>query len=320
MGEPNVAGRRRGPLICPPAVRRGDRVALVAPASPPEPEHIAAASALLESWGLTVVLGAHVKRRDRTARYLAGSDQERAADLQQAWLDTTVRAVVCLRGGYGSMRVIDHLDFGAMATVRPKLLVGSSDITALHQAWASHLGLATLFAPMPGTSDLLDDLEAAESLRRGMFEFAAGQTLAGAEAEEMVPGSAEGVIVGGNLSLVAAAVGAPEWRLPDGGIGLLEEVHEEPYRLDLLLLELKRSGWLTALDGLALGSWEDCGDAAEVKEVLRAYVTPLDVPVVWQLGFGHCRGALSVPLGVDAVLATDPPSLTINSQSCGGQI
>lgn len=295
-------------------------MALVAPASPPAPEQIEAATALLASWGLTVVVGAHADRRDRPAGYLAGTDDERAADLQQAWLDPTVRAVVCLRGGYGSMRVIDQLDFAAMEAAGPKLLVGSSDITALHQAWASHLGLATLFAPMPATSDLLDDPATADSLRRGMFEFGAEQTLAGPEAEAMVPGCAEGVTVGGNLSLVAAAIGAPEWRRPEGGIGLLEEVHEEPYRVDLLMLELKRSGWLAGLDGLALGSWEDCGDAREVKEVLRSYVTPLDIPVIWQLGFGHCRGALSVPLGVKAVLTTDPPRITINSQPCGRRI
>jgi muramoyltetrapeptide carboxypeptidase len=320
MGEPDVVPRAGAPLMCPPAVRRGDRVALVAPASPPQPEHTEAARALLESWGLSVVLGAHVGRRDRYASYLAGSDKERAADLQEAWLDPSIRAVVCLRGGYGSMRVIDHLDFAGMAAAGPKLLVGSSDITALHQAWAVHLGLTTLFAPMPATTDLLDDPDATASLHRGMFEFGEGQTLAGAEAEEMIPGTAEGPIVGGNLSLIAAAVGAPEWRVPVGGIGLLEEVHEEPYRLDLLLLALKRSGWLAGLDGLALGSWEDCGDPAAVKEVLRAYVTPLDVPVVWQLGFGHCRGALSIPLGADGVITTDPPGLTIKSQSRGRQI
>lgn len=93
---------------------------------------------------------------------------------------------------------------------------------------------------MPATSDLLDDPVASESMRRAMFEFGAAQALAGPQAEVMVPGTAEGVLVGGNLSLVAAAVGAPEWRLPVGEIGILEEVHETPYRLDLLLLELKR--------------------------------------------------------------------------------
>lgn len=317
QGAPRSRASVPAPLRNPGPVRAGDRVALIAPAGPPDPGALDRACQLIRDWDLEPVLGSHVRERDSRAAYLAGSDLERAADLRAAWLDGSIRAVICLRGGYGSMRIIDHLDFAELARAVPKLLVGSSDITALHQAWASRLGLATLFAPMPATTDLLDDPAARDQLRHALFQFGGRTVLAGRAAEAVVEGRAEGILVGGNLSLVAAHLGSAEFRLPTGGIGLLEEIHEEPYRLDLLLLELKRVGWFEALSGLAFGSWEDCGDPREVKDLLLEYSSSLGIPTIWNLGFGHCAHALSIPLGCPATLIADSDCPRIEVEQLG---
>ncbi len=292
-------------LPWPPRLSPGDRVALVSPAGTPTDRNIARAVALLESWGFVPVLGEHAASRDARAGYLAGSDAERAADLRAAWLDPSIAAVFCLRGGYGSMRLIDLLDFDELGAAPGKLLIGSSDITALHQAWNARLDIGTLFSPMIGTADLLDDEITTENVRSALVDPGGSLLFGGPDSECMVPGEAVGTLVGGNLSLIAASIGAPEFRLPIGGIGLLEEVHEEPYRLDLLLLELKRCGWLDSLSAIALGSWEDCGDPDEVRALLAEYVAPLGIPAVWQLGFGHCAAAIVLPLGVEARLVSN---------------
>lgn len=300
MREGALPQRRR-----PPRLAQGDRVAIVSPASPPTAEHMARAVALVENWGFVPVVGENAGAVDRRAAYLAGSDAQRASDLRSAWLDPSIAAVFCIRGGYGSLRLLDLLDFDELSTAAPKLLVGSSDITALHQAWNARLDVATLLSPMIGTADLLDDDVTTANVRAALLQPESATVLRGEHAESLVRGDATGVLVGGNLSLISASIGAPEFLLPTGGIGLLEEVHEEPYRLDLLLLQLKRSGWLDSLSAVALGSWEDCGEPDEVKDLLAEYVTPLGVPVIWQLGFGHCASAIAVPLGVEARLISD---------------
>lgn len=289
----------------PRRLREGDRVALVSPAGPAPSDDIDLAVALLRTWGLDPVLGAHARSVDARARYLAGSDVDRAADLRWAWLEPSITAVFCLRGGYGSMRTLDLLDFDELREAPPKLLVGSSDITALHQAWRHWLDVETLFAPMVATDAVLRDPVAAALLRSALLDAAPPRTVVGRSARTMLAGSASGPLTGGNVTLLAASIGAPEFVLPTGGIGLIEEVHEEPYRLDLLLLELKRSGWFDSLGAIALGSWEDCGDPREVEDLLAEYVLPLGIPAIWQLGFGHCAGAVSIPLGVDAHLVGD---------------
>jgi len=300
--------RQRTDATTPPRLRRGDRVALVSPAGRPPEEQLARGVALLESWGLVPVAASNLAGAHHRADYLAGSDADRAADLTAAWLDPEVAAVFCVRGGYGSMRILDLLDFGLLRTALPKLLLGSSDVTALHQAWHHELAVATLFSPMIATGDLLDDPVATARLHDALFGEPGVRALSTPATEVLSPGTVEGTLVGGNLSLLAASVGAPEFRPPVGAIGLLEDVTEEPYRLDNLLLQLRRAGWFEGLVGLALGSWVECGDPTEVTALLQEYADPLGVPVLSEVGFGHCAAAWSVPLGVRGRLVADPAS------------
>lgn len=305
----------------------GDRVHLIAASGPTDDAGYAFAVRTLESWGLEVVPGAHVRAVHPDYPYLAGTDEQRAADLTAAWCDPDASAVICLRGGYGAMRLLDSLDFPLLGSHalrpdgRPKLLAGCSDVTALHQAWAHHLRVPTLFCPMVGNAVFRTSTAIAADVRSWLFAPWRGRTVSGPAARTLVP-TAPGApvrarLTGGNLSLLAASLGAPENPVPGTearGIVLLEDVDEELYRLDNLMLQLTRSGWLSGAQAVVLGSWEDCGPLDAVEPLMRDTLADLGVPVVWELGFGHAPDALSVPLGVTAELtapADGPPVLTV---------
>ena len=295
----------------PGRLRPGSKVRLVAPAGPVDEQLLARGVAVLESWGLVVELGRHVLDRHPTLPYLAGLDTHRAADLQAAWCDPTVDAVLCARGGYGSLRMIDLLDFEAMAEAGPKLFTGSSDITALHEAIGSRLSVVTLLAPLIASEVSFDD-GAQEHFRQTLFEPESVLTMSGPASESINDGVASGITVGGNLSLLSSGVGAENAFVPpDGSIVLLEDVNEEPYQVDRMLTVLLRSGWFTGVTGIALGSWTGCGELREVHDVVTDLLVGLDVPIVWEMGFGHCVDQLTIPLGAQATVDGDLCTVTL---------
>ena len=289
-------------------LRRGDRVRLVSPSGLGSAESLERAVGYYRDWGLDVVVGDHVLDPHPRAKYLAGPDATRRLDLVDAWLDPEADAVVCLRGGYGAMRLLDGIDWPAMSAAalrrdgRPKLLTGSSDITALHEAFRVHLDVPTLFCPMPA-NDVFRDSEAIRAdVRRWLFEPWGEREIVGPKTEVLTPGRASGRFTGGNLSLLAGALGAPESRTVPDGILFLEDIDEGAYRLDGFLLALLRSGRLTAASGIVLGSWHRCDQLDAVRALMVEYLADLGVPVLWEQGFGHDPDALSVPLNVDGVL------------------
>ncbi|NVI86751.1 LD-carboxypeptidase [Actinomadura sp. BRA 177] len=300
-------------------LRPGDRVAVIAPSGPAEPARLQAGCAALRDLGLDAVVGKHAFDRVNLGatgpvrddwHRLAGSDADRAADLRDAWCDPHVRAVVCARGGYGATRVLDHLDWDALeaatdSSATPKILHGSSDITALHAAFGTRLGVTTSFGPMPAGllaedepgGDTLDTLRAAL--------FGGPVTLPGTHV--LRPGRAEGPLTGGTLSLLVALLGTPYAPPPAAGrIVFLEDVTEAPYRIDRMLVQLLQSGWLDGAAGVALGSWRDCGDPAELDAVFAARLGPLGVPVLAGVPAGHGPRQLTLELGAPAVLTASP--------------
>ncbi|WP_369805049.1 LD-carboxypeptidase [Pseudonocardia sp. MH-G8] len=302
--DPALSGRvRPGPL------RAGDRVAVVAPAGPVPADLLAAGLAVLESWGLRATPCFAAGGRDARLPYLAADDATRAAQLQRAWCDPDVDAVLCARGGYGGLRVLDHLDRDAMAAAGPTLFVGSSDTTALHAVLGPRCGLVTLFGPMIATAAVTDDPAAREGLRQALFEPPA-VLHGGPDARALVGGRARGTTVGGTLSLLVSGLGVPGVpRPPDGAIALLEDVTEAPYRIDHFLTHLLRAGWFDRVAGIALGSWKDCGPPEEVRDVVLDRLGGLGVPLVEEMGFGHCRGQLTVPLGAEMELDAEATTL-----------
>ncbi|AXG81196.1 S66 peptidase family protein [Streptomyces paludis] len=304
------------PLTRPARLRPGARVAVVAPSGPVPGERLDAGLDILRGWDLDPVAGPHVRDRHPRFPYLAGTDENRARDLQDAWCDPSVSAVLCARGGYGAQRMVELLDWDAMRAAGPKVFVGFSDITALHEAFAVRLGLVTLHGPMTAALAFLKDAGVQESLRATLLDPGSVRTLAPDTARTLVPGRARGVTLGGCVSLLAAELGTPHARpSAAGGLLLIEDIGEEPYRLDRILTQLLRAGWLDGVAGIGLGSWKECGPYDDVRAVLLDRLGPLGVPVVEELGFGHADTAPTVPLGVAAVLDAPAgggrPSLTM---------
>ena len=276
---------------------RGDRVALVSPAGPALPSRLAAGAEVLRSWGLRVTTPVVAPW---SLPYLAGSDQARAEEFVSAWC-SDVDAVFCVRGGYGCLRMTDLVPWKDLPA---RVFVGSSDVTVLH-AELTAVGQPTVFGPMPGTADFVDDPLAQERMRAVLFDGVRSWTAG----TPVVPGRARGVLTGGNVALLAASVGGPRWSPPPpGAVALLEDVGEEAYRLDRLLTQLLRAGWFAPVSGIVLGSWTDCGD---VSAVLADRLSGLGVPVLGDFGFGHCAGSWSLPLGVQAELDVAARSLTL---------
>ncbi|MFE2069935.1 LD-carboxypeptidase [Streptomyces sp. NPDC059467] len=298
-------------LTRPARLTAGARIAVVAPSGPVVEERLQAGLDILRGWDLDPVVAPHALAEDGDLRYLAGSDADRAADLQRAWCDPAVSAVLCARGGYGAQRVVDLLDWEAMRAAGPKAFVGFSDATVLHEAFATRLGLATLYGPVAAGADFVKSTEAQEHLRATLFAPETVRTITG-RGTALVPGRARGVTVGGCLTLLATGLGTPHTHPgARGGLLLLEDVGEAPYSLDRSITQLLRSGWLDGVAGILLGSWDRCGPCERVRAVLADRLGGLGVPVVEEFGFGHCEGALTMPLGVTAELDADTGTLTL---------
>ncbi|MYR46146.1 LD-carboxypeptidase [Streptomyces sp. SID5910] len=301
------------PLQRPSRLAPGARVAVVAPSGPVPEERLQAGLDVLRGWDLDPVVAPHVLDRHPAFDYLAGTDADRAADLQSAWCDPAVDAVLCARGGYGAQRMTDLLDWDAMRAAGPKVFVGFSDITALHEAFARRLGLVTLHGPMAAGIDFLKNARAQEHLKATLFAPDTVRVIASDGGTPMVPGRARGVTLGGCLALLAADLGTPHARpSARGGLLCLEDVGEEPYRIDRYLTQLLRAGWLDGVAGVLLGSWEQCEPAELLRALLADRLGGLGVPVVEDFGFGHCAGALTVPFGVSAELDADAGTLTLD--------
>jgi muramoyltetrapeptide carboxypeptidase len=298
-------------LLRPSRLAPGARVAVVAPSGPVPEERLQAGLDILRGWDLDPVVAPHVLDRHDDFAYLAGTDADRAADLRAAWCDPSVEAVLCARGGYGVQRMVDLLDWEAMRSAGPKVFVGFSDITALHEAFATRLGLATLHGPMAAGIDFIKNTRAQEHLKATLFAPETVRTIASG-GTALVPGRARGVTLGGCLSLLAADLGTPHARpSARGGLLCLEDVGEETYRLDRYLTQLLRAGWFDGVRGVLLGSWEKCEPYEKVRALLLDRLGGLGVPVVEEFGFGHGEGALTIPFGVAAELDADTGTLTL---------
>ena len=285
----------------------GDLIGVIAPSGPVAPAVLPAVQALYARWGWKVRLYPGCWAN---TGYLAGPDTLRLADLHAALADDTVAAIHCLRGGYGTMRLLDAVDT-ALVRSKPKLLIGYSDITALHALWAQQ-GLPSLHAPMPA-SDLVkpgreaDEQALVEVLRHGLAE---GTVLTPAlePGGPHVPGRAEGVLVGGNLSLVASLLGTPwAWDLR-GAILFLEDVSEEVYRVDRYLTQLRLAGALDAVAGVVLGSFtEEASPIGLLKDMLE----PLGKPLLSGWPTGHGTPNRPLPMGLRVALDATAGTLTM---------
>jgi muramoyltetrapeptide carboxypeptidase len=288
-------------------------VALVAPAGPLTPEAVDRALERVRGWGWEPVLGAHARGR---RGYLSGTDEERAADFDAALRDPANAAVWCLRGGYGTMRILERLDWRALAR-RPRPLIGFSDNTALHLA-VQRMGIVSYHGPHPAVEELPPFTEAMllRTLRGeaepGPLPLPAGWP----EPAALAGGSSEGRLVGGNLSLLAALAGSDFSLRAGGAILFLEEVGEPAYRVDRLLSQLLLSGALRGVAGVVVGAFSEAPDGASpdlppTAEVILDRLGGLGVPVLAGLPFGHIPENWTIPVGVRARLDADAGTLSL---------
>lgn len=287
------------PSLMPPRLKAGDKVRFVSPASTPDRLGVLLRAAILESWGLRVDFGAHAF--DKRA-YLAGSDAERLDDFNLALRDPAVRAIFATRGGKGSYRIADHLDFDA-ARRDPKFVVGFSDITVLHLSLLKQCGLVGLHGALAGDEGqvLADSAAALQSILFSnepvMIRSRAGEPTAALTTS----GGARGRLIGGNLSLIATAAG---WALPplEGAILLIEDVGTYLGQVDRQFTMLRKSGALRGLAGVAVGQFtgfENSGSLT-IIDLLGEHLAELGVPILGGLPLGHGEHPLSVPVGAVA--------------------
>ena len=304
---------------------------MVAPsAAPNEPERIRFAIDTVESLGFKVKPGAHLYDRDG---YLAGSDAARAADLNAMFADDGVDAIWCVRGGYGASRILPALDYALMQR-KPKALIGYSDITALHMAIHRHAGLVTFHGPVAfraftpySLGELKRVLWTGETpVRLGgppPFERAEGRVDWENRVATLVPGTARGRLLGGNLCLMSHLCGTPYFPDLRGAILFLEDVEEAYYRIDRMLTQLWLSGALAGVAGVAFGKFTNCNSSPfflqnrPLDDILAERCRALGVPAVSGIMVGHIEDQTTLPVGCLAELDADAGTLTLLEPGVG---
>lgn len=305
-------------VLVPRRLKKGDLIGIICPASPvDDPSRIERGVRYLEGLGYRTTVGRNASRQ---LGYLAGTDDERAEDIHAMFTDRNVRGIFCARGGYGTPRLLSRIDYRLIAK-NPKILLGYSDVTALALAIWKKCRLVTYHGPMLAV-DLAADVNpfAEESLWRTLTSPERRATLALAEESPTrvkYPGSATGRLLGGNLSLLVSLLGTPY--MPDlrRGILFLEEIGEDPYRVDRMLTHLGNAGMLSRLSGVAMGHFTDCvpRDAAAPSLPLDAIMagTAKNTGKPFLTGFpiGHEKRMVTVPVGIRARLDADEGMITL---------
>ena len=300
--------------LTPDRLNYGDTVGIVAPASaPPDPKNIDRSVAALERLGFKPRLAANVRRR---WGFLAGSDRERAADLMKMFADRRVKAIVCVRGGYGASRLLPRLDFRVIRA-NPKIFIGYSDITSLHCALLVQANLVSFHGPMLNSDFIKEDMPSFTLqgfLRTLMRPWPPGSICRGYRKKTVTilrRGVASGPLVGGNLSLLCAALATPWQPSFRNAILFFEDLDEVPYRFDRMLTQLLNAGLLQQVAGIAIGINAGCKDPKArhtreyrqtLEDVFRERLLPLKVPIVTGLPFGHIPLNATLPVGVRATL------------------
>lgn len=306
------------PPIKPPRLRKGDLIGLVSPASAPSSaEKIEKGVRYLESLGYRTRVAPHASSMHG---YLAGTDDERAADFNAMINDATVKAIFALRGGYGTPRILGALDYRGLKRT-PKIIVGYSDLTSLQLAVLRKCSLVTFSGPMVAVEmwNGIDPYTEEHFWRLLTSTKAPGAFMFPSELapRAVQSGKARGILVGGNLALLMANVGTPYIPPLTGAILFLEDVDEAPHRVDRMFMQLKNGGTLSSIAGLVLGLFTECVPSdpstphLTIDQVLAELVSHTDVPILGNIPYGHVPRKVTLPLGVRARMDVDRLRLEI---------
>ncbi|HLW60227.1 MAG TPA: LD-carboxypeptidase [bacterium] len=312
------------PLRRPPRLRPGQTIGLISPSGPTSaasattPELLEAARANLSQAGFRTVVAPHALD---VRGYLAGADADRAADLHAVFEDPAIHAVLCIRGGYGAMRLLDVLDYDLIRR-HPKIFVGYSDVTALHLAFSRLTGLVTFHGPMATALARRDGHDLDHLLRAVTRPDPLGRLInppGGPEIETLVPGVAEGPLIGGNAALVTSLLGTPYLPRLEGAVLFFEDILDSTYRLDRKLVALRLAGVLRKVNGIVIGECrlraEPKAPSLSIREILEDLIVPLGKPAIYGLACGHGTDHLTLPIGVRARLDAARGALSIEDPS-----
>ncbi len=300
----------------PSALRKGDVIGIIAPASPPHnQESVERGARYFERLGYRVEIGAGVSRKHG---YLAGRDRERLDDLHAMFADRRINAIVCARGGYGTPRLLQSIDYNLIAR-NPKILVGFSDITALQLALWKKCRLVTFHGPMLAVefASGLDSLteqsfwkSVTSTHKRERISLPSGTTV-------LHRGKASGVLLGGNLSLITSILGTPFQPDFQNALLFFEDVGEEPYRIDRMITQLSNASVLQKAAGVLAGKFSDCvpkdptKPSLSVSQILGETASTIEKPFLSNLPFGHTTPKLTLPIGVTANLVASRSELRL---------
>jgi muramoyltetrapeptide carboxypeptidase len=293
--------------ICKPKkLEKGDTIGIISPASSPDDfSKIEKGAAYLEKCGYRVLIG---KNTDKYNGYLAGTDLQRADDLMYMFAEKDVKAVFCTRGGYGTPRLLDKIDYDVIKK-NPKIFVGYSDITALQMAIFKKTGLITFAGPMV-VSDFSGEIDPyAEELfweiitsnkAYGKIKLPENEKLS-----SITKGGSQGKILGGNLAMITSSAGTGYFPDLKNAVLFLEEVCEAPYRVDRMLNQLRLMNVFNEISGLILGAFTECNESNRDKktltlgEVIHNYLSDLEIPVIYNFPHGHIKSKITIPYGID---------------------
>jgi muramoyltetrapeptide carboxypeptidase len=302
-------------LARPRALRPGDRVAVLGPSSPVEPGALAAGLDALRFAGLDPVTYPSAHDPGTMRRYLAGDDAMRAGDLRSALTDPGIAGILFARGGSGAQRTLEAMDWDGLAgqppeILPPKVLAGFSDITALLEAVAVRLGWASVFGPCVAIKEGASHYSFG-SLLRTLMRPEQATAISYPQAVTVVPGTARGLTTGGTLTLLVSSLGTSTSRPARGGILLVEDVNEEDYRIDRMLTQLRRSGYLDGVAGIVAGTFTGCGAPEAIQDILAERLGSLGVPMLAWANVGHGGQFQAFPLGIAAELDAGAATLRL---------
>jgi muramoyltetrapeptide carboxypeptidase len=300
----DVKVARPAKTIKPAALRRGDKIGLVAPASSFNHDRFMVGCDRLRQMGYEPVYSQNIFDRDI---YFAGSVERRAHEFHELWRHDDIAALICVRGGYGSNYLLEKIDYGLIAA-QPKILMGCSDITSLLTAIHDRTGLIGFHGPM-----------VAKDIADGTFDEASWKSALQGESNWSVPtpdtevlraGKAAGRLYGGCLSMLVASLGTPYEIQTDDAILFIEDIGEKPFRIDRMLTQLRLGGKLDKVRGFVFGEMLDClppqGETYTLQQVIMRVLEPYNVPIVYGLKSGHVSsGNITLPIGVQAELEAE---------------
>lgn len=290
----------------PKSLKAGDTICIIAPASPTERENVLKAEKAVRKLGFNVILGESCFEE---YAYLSGKDEIRAKDLNNAFSNKNIDGILCLRGGYGTPRILDMVDYDLIKN-NPKVFIGYSDITSLHIAITQKSNLVTFHGPM-AASNMVDDFDAftRENLLRTITENS-GYNIENPENQyirSLNSGYAEGEIIGGNLTLITSSLGTPYEIDTKGKLLFIEEIAERPYQIDRMLTQLRLANKFNEASGIMFGDFNNCvakegHKTFQLVDIFKEIVSICGKPIIYNVRSGHCKPMITIPFGIKAAL------------------